>query len=91
MEAMNVSLELSQETAESVAQAASRAGQDVPSFLQDFVQKSFSGYPGVRSLAEILAPFREQVEASKINDSDLDTVFNDARNRAAQAHRPSSK
>jgi hypothetical protein len=84
---MNGSLELTQETAERVTRAASRAGRDVVSFLTEFVQQSFSKAPMPRrSVAEILAPFRAEVEQSGISDRQLDTLFSEAREEAF-AHR----
>ena len=77
---MNVSLELTNETAEKVSRAASRAGRDVPSFLADFVHQSFSGAAAPRrSVADILAPFRAEVEQSGMSDRQLDTLFTQAR------------
>lgn len=79
---MNVSLELRKDTAENVAQAASRAGKDVCSFLEDFVARSFSGETMPRrSVAEILAPFQAEIEASGLTDQQLDTLFSEARDQ----------
>jgi hypothetical protein len=86
---MNVSLELTNETAEKVSRAASRAGRDVPAFLADFVRQSFSGVVAPRrTVAEILAPFRAEVERSGINDRQLDTLFTAAREQAFAGRRP---
>ena len=80
---MNVSLELNPETAEKIARAASCAGKDVPSFLQSYLNQSFSGdsLPH-RSLDEILTPFRAQIEQSGLSDPQLDTLFTQARDGA---------
>ncbi len=80
---MNVSLELTKETADKVARAALDAGKDVPSFLEDFVKHSFGGETMPwRSIADILAPFRAQVEQSGMTDEQLDAVFVEAREQA---------
>lgn len=80
---MNISLELTKETAEEVARAAADAGKDVPSFLEEFLKQSFAGERTPRrSMAEILAPFRAEIEGSGVTDGDLDAVFIEAREHA---------
>ena len=80
---MNVSLELTAEAAEKITRAAERAGKDLPSFLEEFVERSFSKEkPGGRGVAEILAPFRDQVEESGLSDDELNSLFGDARQNA---------
>lgn len=84
---MSISLELDDKTAERVERAAKRAGMDVPTFLQTFVGRSFTEERlPTRSVEEILAPFRNEVIRSGLTDTQLDTVFSEAR-----AHRFSSK
>ncbi len=79
---MSISLELDDKTAERVERAAKRAGMDVPTFLQVFVGRSFTDerFPA-RSVEEVLAPFRNEVFRSGISDTELDTVFSQARER----------
>lgn len=80
---MNVSLELSPETVEKITRAASCAGQDLPSFLQSYLSQSFaSASIPRRSLDEILAPFRTQIDQSGLSDSQLDGLFTQARGDA---------
>ena len=80
---MNISLELTKETADKVARAAQDAGKDVPSFLEEFVKRSFAGEKTPRrSVAEILEPFRAEVEQSGLADEQLDAVFTEARGHA---------
>lgn len=85
---MNISLELTGETAERIARAATSAGQDVSWFVKAFVQQSFSseGAPR-RSVAEILAPFRAEVEQSGLSDRELDGLFTEAREGASLRRR----
>ena len=55
---MNISLELDATTAERVQRAAQRAGLDVPTFLQNFIRRSFTDERlPARSVEDILAPF----------------------------------
>ena len=83
---MSISLELDDKTAERVAHAARRAGLDVPTFLQLFVGRSFTEERlPPRSVEEILAPFRNEVFRSGLSDTDLDTVFSEARARRYDA------
>jgi len=85
---MNVSLELTKETAEEVSRAAAQAGKDVPSYLQEFVKRAFAGEKRRgRSIAEILAPFRAEVERSGASEEQLDAMFTDAREKALTGRR----
>jgi hypothetical protein len=79
---MNISLELTKETADKVTRAAADAGKDVPSFLEDFVKRSFTGEDSKRTVAEILAPFRAEIEQSGVTDEQLNEVFTEARDHA---------
>ena len=86
---MSISLELDARTVERVQRAAQRAGLDVPTFLQNFVGRSFTDdrLPA-RSVEEILAPFREEVARSGVTDAQLDTLFEEARQqRFTDLHR----
>ena len=79
---MSISLELDATTAERVQRAAERAGVDVVTFLQNFVGRSFTDERlPARSVEDILAPFRNEVERSGVTDEQLDTVFDEARQR----------
>ncbi len=80
---MNVSLELSTETVEKIARAASCVGQDLPSFLQNYLSQSFASESiPRRSLDEILAPFRAQIDQSGLTEPQLDVLFSQARESA---------
>ena len=79
---MSISLELDATTAERVQRAAERAGVDVVTFLQNFVGRSFTDERlPARSVEDILAPFRNEVERSGVTDEQLDTLFDEARQR----------
>ena len=79
---MNISLELDATTAERVQRAAQRAGLDVPTFLQNFIRSSFTEERlPTRSVQDILAPFRNEVAQAGVTDAQLDTVFDEARQR----------
>jgi uncharacterized phage protein gp47/JayE len=80
---MNVSLELNTETIEKITRAASCVGQDIPTFLQNYLKQSFAGESMPhRSLNEILAPFRAEIDQSGLADPQLDALFTQARDGA---------
>ena len=54
-------------------------GQTVESYAAELIRK---GVIGGRSFAEILAPFREQIVSSGMQDAELDRLFETARNEA---------
>ena len=79
---MNISFELDATTAERVQRAAQRAGLDVSTFLQNFIRRSFTGERlPARSVEDILAPFRNEVERAGVTNAQLDTFFDEARQR----------
>ena len=80
---MNVSLEISQETAEKIARAAIRSGKDLSTYLQDFVNRSFAAeLAAPQGVDEILAPFRAEISQSGLTDQALDTLFSEARDES---------
>lgn len=65
-----------------LAEQAALRGLSVESYAADLIRK---GVNGGRTFAEILAPFREQVAASGIQDAELDNLFESARNEVFDA------
>ena len=63
---------------------AGDAGMKREEYASDLLRRSLGG---PRSLDEILAPFRAQVEASGIDDQELTRLFQSARDAAAAARR----
>ena len=85
---MNVSFEVSRETAEKLIRAASEAGQDVSSFLDELLEEGLRNGKGPRrGVAEILDPFRSEVEQAGVTDEQLDRLFDAARERVFEAQR----
>jgi len=82
---MDVTISIGPEIFPRVQQAASAKGQDVASFLSDLLRDVFTNPAArqapTRTLDEILAPFRAQVEASDITDDELYTFFEDLREK----------
>jgi len=65
-----------------LAEQAALRGLSVESYAADLIRKGISGG---RSFDEILAPFREQVASSEIQDAELDGLFELARNEVYDA------
>ena len=65
-----------------LAEQAALRGLSVESYAADLIRKGMSGG---RSFDEILAPFREQVASSEIQDAELDGLFELARNEVYDA------
>src|SRR6266851_4100943 len=63
---------------------AGDAGMKREEYASDLLRR---GLGGPRSLDEILAPFRAQVQASGIDDQELTRLFQAARDAAASARR----
>lgn len=79
---MDVTISIAPEIVPQIEQAANAKGQDVPSFLSSLLQAAFTGRrTPLRTLNEILAPFRTQVEASGMTDEELDSFFEDLRDK----------
>lgn len=79
---MDVTITITPEVFPRIQQVANAKGQDISSFLSSLLQDAFSGQRApLRSLDEILAPFRAQVEASGITDDELDSFFEDLREK----------
>jgi len=64
---------------------ASQAGMKREDYVSDLLRRNLRG---PRSLDEILAPLREQVLASGIDDQELTRLFQSARQDAASAKQP---
>ena len=74
---MVISVNIPDSTERLLAEQAALRGLSVESYAADLIRK---GVNGGRTFAEILAPFREQVASSEIQDAELDGLFESARN-----------
>ena len=79
---MVISINIPDGTERILAEQAAMRGQSVESYAAELIRK---GVLGSRTFAEILAPFREQVASSEIPDSELDSLFETARNEVYDA------
>ena len=81
---MHVTIHLASEIAPIIQQVATEKGKDVASFLEEFVQEAFTVPRRSRTLDEILAPLRAQVEASDMSDTELEAFFEAVREKRFQ-------
>lgn len=79
---MVISVNIPDSTERILAEQAALRGLSVEAYAADLIRK---GVSGGRSFAEILAPFREQVANSEIQDAELDRLFESARNEVYDA------
>ena len=78
---MTITIELSNEQGLTVEAEASRRGQQPAEFVRGLVVRGLTPKP---TLAEILAPLRQQVEESGVSDDELDALFRSAREEVYQ-------
>ena len=89
---MTVTLELEPEVEQTAIEQAQAEGLPLTKYVEFVVREAIFKRQKVRQLAEksfdeILQPFRDEVEASGINDDELDDLFRQARREASQARR----
>jgi hypothetical protein len=80
---MVISVEVPKSSEAKLIEEAARQGKSVETYAAELLQRAVEGQ---RSFAEILAPFRNQVTESCMDDASLDGLLESARN-AAQADR----
>ena len=79
---MVISVNIPDGTERILAEQAAMRGQSVESYAAELIRK---GVVAGRTFAEILAPFREQVASSDIQDAELDGLFETARDEVYDA------
>src|SRR5271167_4656817 len=73
-------LRLSKEASERLAQRAAQSGQDVSVVVSELVEQAITR----PTVDEVLAPFRKQVIDSGMSDPEVDTFFDEVRDKAFQ-------
>ncbi len=73
---MTITLNLNPETERKLRERAAQSGRDLAEVAQELIEQSVRNGS---TFAEILAPFRRQVTASGLSDSELDSLFEEAR------------
>jgi hypothetical protein len=81
---MTVTLELGPEVESLLEKRARSEGCDVKGYVEKLVEREVHRE---RTFDEILAPFRDAVERSRISDEELDALFSEARSEASKARR----
>lgn len=79
---MTITIQLPPEIERLVTARAAERGQDVKVVVSELIER---GIRTDRSLDEILAPFRAQVDASGLTGAELDSLFEEARKEVSQA------
>ena len=85
---MAVTLELEPEVEMTASEQAEEEGLPLAEYVEAVVKEAVLKRRTVKRLAEkpfdeILKPFRDEVEASGMNDDELDDLFNEARRKAS--------
>lgn len=73
---MTITLTMTPETQRKLVERATRVGRDVESLACELIERSLNSEP---TLDDILAPFRRQVADSGMSESELTTLFEEAR------------
>lgn len=76
-------IEIRQETAQLLMERAAARKLSLDEYLRAMAESD--SHPGVRTLDEILAPFRAEVEAAGYSEDELDDLFTEARKEVFQA------
>lgn len=73
---MSVTIDLTADQEELLRERAARNGQTPAAYAQTVIEQHLRP---ARSLSEILAPFRRQVQDSGVSDEELDALIEEAR------------
>ena len=89
---MTVTLELEPEVELTAAEQAKEKGLPLVEYVESVVKEAVFKRQRIQRLSEksfdeILKPFRDEVEASGIDDDELDSLFRQARREASEARR----
>lgn len=79
---MVISVNIPDGTERILAEQAALRGQSVETYAAELIRR---GVIGGRTFAEILAPFREEVANSGIQDTELDCILESARDEVHEA------
>ena len=87
---MVVTLELEPEVELTATEQAKEKGLPLAEYVKSVVKEAILKRQKIQRLSEkpfdeILKPFRDEVEASKINDDELNDLFRQARRNASEA------
>jgi hypothetical protein len=83
MSLQTIQIEVRQETAQLLMEKASARKLSLDEYLRAMAESD--GLPRMKTLDEILAPFRAEVEAKGYSEDELDDLFTEARKEVFQA------
>ncbi len=75
-----MSIRLSKQSGEKLAQRAAESGKDIAAVASDLIERAIAQ----PTVDEVLAPFRKQVAESGMSDAELDAFLEDLREKAYQ-------
>src|SRR5262249_10275799 len=78
-----IQIEVQQETAKLLMEKAAARNLSLDEYLREIVE--IDNPPQMKTLDEILAPFRAEVEAKGYSEDELDDLFTEARKEVFQA------
>jgi hypothetical protein len=89
---MTVILELEPEVEMTAIEQAEEKGLPLTEYVESVVKETVFKRQRIRQLSEkpfdeMLQPFRDEVQASGINDDELDNLFRQARRKASEVRR----
>jgi hypothetical protein len=89
---MTITIELPADVEESVKTQAAKEGLPLEDYVTSLVQEGTQRRDRIdllaeKSFAEILAPFRRNVEESRMGDEELDDLFTNARKEASRTRK----
>ncbi len=85
MSLQTTQIEVQQETARLLMEKAAVRNLSLDEYLREMVEMDKP--PQMKTLDEILAPFRAEVEAKGYSEDELDELFTEARKEVFQANR----
>jgi hypothetical protein len=83
MSLQTIQIEVRQETAQLLMEKAAAHKLSLDEYLRAMAESD--GLPRMKTLDEILAPFRAEVEAKGYSEDELDDLFTEARREVFQA------
>ncbi len=87
METTTVTISLPKEVGNVLEKRAEDSGQDFETYIKNIVETQAKKM----TLDETLAPIRQAVEESGLNEDELDNIFQQARREVSQAKRGNKK
>ena len=78
---MEIRISIAPDLQDKLQKRASERGQDVADYVEQLIERDVSS---PKSLRDLYAPVRRQIEESGISENELDTLIEEARDEAYQ-------